>query len=76
MSITVYILIAIVYLILDYYIAKWFSEAAEAKGYRDSKYFWICFFFGFIGYLLVIALPDRNQRSADIDELPNELPTL
>lgn len=76
MSITVYILIAIVYLILDYYIAKWFSEAAGAKGYHDSKYFWICFFFGFIGYLLVIALPDRNQRSADIDELPNELPTL
>lgn len=76
MSITVYTLIAIVYLILDYYIAKCFSEAAEVKGYRDSKYFWICFFFGFIGYLLVIALPDRNQRSADIDELPNELPTL
>ena len=76
MSITIYILIAIVYLILDYYIAKWFSEAAEAKGYHDSKYFWICFFLGFIGYLLVIALPDRNQHSADIDELPNELPTL
>ena len=76
MSITVYILIAIVYLILDYYIAKWFSEASEAKGYHDSKYFWICFFLGFIGYLLVIALPNRNQRSADIDELPNELPTL
>ena len=76
MSITVYILIATVYLILDYYIAKLFSEAAEAKGCHDSKYFWICFFFGFIGYLLVIALPDRNQRSADIDELPNELPTL
>ena len=76
MSITVYILIAIVYLILDYYIAKWFSEAAEAKGYHDSKYFWICYFLGFIGYLLVIALPNRNQRSADIDELPNELPTL
>ena len=76
MSITVYILIATVYLILDYYIAKWFSEAAEAMGYHDSKYFWICFFLGFIGYLLVIALPDRNQRSADIDELPNELPTL
>lgn len=76
MSIIVYILIATVYLILDYYIAKWFSEAAEAKRYHDSKYFWICFFLGFIGYLLVIALPDRNQRSADIDELPNELPTL
>ena len=76
MSIAVYILISIVYLILDYYIAKCFSEAAEAKGYRDSKYFWICFIFGFVGLLLVIALPDRGHRPTVADELPDELPTL
>ena len=67
---TVYILIAAAYLTLDYFIAKWFSEAAEDKGYDDRKCFWICFWLGFIGYLLVIALPDRGKRPAGPGELP------
>ena len=69
----VYILIAAAYLTLNYYIAKWFSEAAEDKGYDNyvnRKYFWICFWLGFIGYLLVIALPDRGKRPASPGELP------
>lgn len=69
----VYILIAAAYLTLNYFIAEWFSEAAEDKGYgnfADRKYFWICFWLGFIGYLLVIALPDRGKRPAGPGELP------
>lgn len=69
----VVILIAIVYLAIAWFIAKWFYEAAEAKGWHDKKYFWICFLLSTVGYLLVIALPDRgcNVRSAvSEDSLP------
>ncbi len=58
----VYILIAAAYLTLDYFIAKWFSEAAWDKGFVNRKYFWICFCLGFVGYLLVIALPNRSKE--------------
>lgn len=66
----VYALIAVVYLILNCSIAKWFSEAAGDKGYSGRKYYWICFWLGLIGYLLVIALPDRGCSSDIFGELP------
>lgn len=57
---------------IDWYIAKQFYAAAQAKGYPDRKYLWICFWLGFVGYLLVIALPDRgNTPQAISDELPD-----
>lgn len=70
---------AILYLVIfalsvcvGWYIAKQFSEVAKAKGYHDSKYFWICFLLSWVGYLLVIALPDRgNIVSMISDELPD-----
>ena len=33
-----YLLIAAAFIVLDYFIAKWFFEAAEEKGYHDKKY--------------------------------------
>lgn len=57
---------------LDWYVAKQFFGAAQAKGYNERKYLWICFWLGFVGYLLVIALPDRGNSPAAIsDELPD-----
>lgn len=57
---------------IDWYLAKQFYEAAQAKGYRSRKYLWISFLVGIIGYLLVIALPDRgNTQQAASDELPD-----
>ena len=53
-------------------VAKEFYVAAKAKGYYEKKYFWICFLLGVIGYLLVVALPDRgNAPKAISDELPD-----
>ena len=49
-------------ILIDWYIAKQFEEAARKKGYNDNKYVWICFFFSIVGYLLVIALPDRGDN--------------
>ena len=55
-----------------WYLAKQFYEVAKAKGYYDSKYLWICFWLTFVGYLLVIALPDRGNAVPIIsDELPD-----
>ena len=53
-------------------VAKEFYVAAKAKGYYEKKYLWICFLLGVIGYLLVIALPDRgNVQQTTSDELPD-----
>ena len=38
----------------------------------QKKYFWPCFLLGAVGYLLVIALPDRgNTQQTASDELPD-----
>ena len=55
-------LIAVVVLIIDGLIAREFDKVAAEKGYNDIKYFWISFFLGIVGYLLVIALPDRKKE--------------
>ena len=46
------------------YIANCFYEIACMKGFRDKRYFWLPFLLGIIGYLLVVALPDRNKETA------------
>ena len=66
------LLIGAVLIFLDFLIAGWFFEAAEAEGYHNSKYYWICFWLGLPGWLLVIALPDRgNAPQVVSDELPD-----
>ena len=74
------LLIVIVYFVFASIIAGWFSEVASEKGYSSPKYFWICFFMGLVGQLLVIALPDRGRgvdASGEQPELrPGELPDL
>lgn len=55
-----------------YLIAKEFYKVAQAKGYSQKKYLWLPFWLGVIGYLLVIALPDRgNPLTSVSDELPD-----
>ena len=56
---------------IDYLIAKEFYFAAQAKGYYEKKYLWICFLLGAVGYLLVIALPNRASTPKEAnDDLP------
>lgn len=56
------IVIIIIAIYIDYLIAKEFKKAAELKGYKEKRYFWITFFLGAVGMLLVIALPDLKNR--------------
>lgn len=60
---------------LNYWIASQFYEAACIKGYSSKKYLWIAFFFNIVGYLLVIALPNKNAILSN-NEKTNELPKL
>ena len=70
--IAVYLMVIALVFVLSYFIAKWFYEVAEEKGYHDRKYFWICFWLGAIGYLLVVAMPDRgNGQQSTINDLPD-----
>lgn len=64
------LLVLVAYFILVYFDAKWFYEVAEKKGHHDKKYFWICFWLGIVGFLLVIALPDRSNGQAEVTDLP------
>lgn len=53
------ILMVTIFLVIDILISLEFHKVAIEKGYSRMKYFWMCFFLGIVGYLLVIALPDR-----------------
>ena len=46
---------------INWIIAEKFESIANEKGY--SGYLWWCFWLGIIGYLMVVALPNRNVKS-------------
>lgn len=54
--------VLILYIWLMYYIANQFEQVANDKGYTDKKYFWICFWLGMIGYIMVAAMPYRAEK--------------
>ena len=71
MELLLVVIIFVLAVLIEWYISKQFYEAANAKGYYDKKYFWICFLMSWVGYLLIIALPDRGGYQQGIsDELP------
>ena len=54
------VLIVLISLIINIVFAVVFSSVAEEKGYFSKGYFWLCFFFGLIGYVYICALPNTN----------------
>lgn len=60
------------FLILGYYIAGLFYFIAVDKGYNSRAYLWLCFSITLVGYLLVVAMPDRgNTQQVVSEELPD-----
>ena len=57
-----YFLIAVAALVINIIFCVKFKNCAEEKGHNGNAYFWVCFFFGPIGYILVAALPDINAK--------------
>ena len=62
-------------LVLDFFVAREFYLAAATKGWASKKYFFFAFFLTVIGYLMIIALPDRGSVSAGSYE-SRDLPEL
>ena len=46
-------------ILVNILISNAFAKCAMQKGYGRRTYFWVCFFLGTIGYLIVAALPDK-----------------
>lgn len=69
-SISAWIIVAVIFfwigIFINYLITKEFYSISKQKGYNQEKYFWICFFLGIIGYLLVIALPNLRNNSSNV----------
>ena len=66
------LVVIVIYFGLCFFLASEFSEVAATKGYTNKKYYWICFWLGLPGWLLVIALPNRENNVPVIsDELPD-----
>ena len=62
---------SLIMLAVWYLISQEFYKAAEAKGFPQKKYLWITFFFGALGALLVVALPDRGNTAVVRQPVPN-----
>ena len=57
---------AIIGIVIWVLICKEFRNVAECKGFSEEKYFWLPFWLGVIGILLVIALPDRGVQNVSM----------
>ena len=55
------LLVVAIIVVLLLFLAQEFYSVAKEKGFFALKYFFIALFLPVIGYLLVIALPDRNN---------------
>lgn len=72
MELTLALLACCVMLLFAWYMAEQFYTVAKMKGHSERKYFWIPFWLGILGYMLVIALPDRGCTEQVVtDELPD-----
>ena len=69
MIVVFYIILFIAIVCIDFFIARQFASVAEDKDYSGRMCFHMCFWFGIVGYLLVIALPDRGvDRTIAIEQ--------
>lgn len=58
--IIVYLVGLVVALCVQHYVARQFYRIAREKGWDERKFYWLSFLLGATGWLLVVALPDRN----------------
>lgn len=75
MSINLYVLIfALVLFTVHCFVSVEFYRTAVMKGWSDKKYLLMAVFLWLIGYLLIIALPDRggyNRKAVESNDLPD-----
>lgn len=59
----IYALVVLVYLAVNFLFAALMNSIAIKKGHENSHAFALVFFFGVLGMLYVIALPDMKVQS-------------
>ena len=64
----------IIFIVINWFAAGEFYKLAEDKGYHSRKYFWWPFLVPIVGYLLVLAMPDRGGEQYAVYN--NDLPEL
>ncbi len=62
MYIIIYLIVLAVVLFINHIIASMFYDIAERKGHHEKKYYWLSFWLGAVGYIMVAALPDLFAR--------------
>ena len=55
---------AIIFFVVNWFAAGEFYKLAEDKGYHSRKYFWWAFLVPMVGYLLIVAMPDRGHEQS------------
>ena len=63
-----YLIVFIVAIIINIWIAKKFEGIARAKGHENEPIFLMCFFLGLAGYLYVSALPNTTRDSISLKQ--------
>ena len=69
----IYIILALALLVIHYFVAEEFYKVAAMKGWPLKKYRIMALGLWLIGYLLIVALPDRTGDSMTAvisDDLP------
>jgi hypothetical protein len=59
----IYVLAVLVYLAVNFLFATLMNNVALQKGYENSHAFALVFFFGVLGMIYVLALPDLKKRA-------------
>lgn len=71
----IYTLIFLLFLLaVHFFVAAEFYRVAVMKGWSEKKYLIMAIFLWVIGYMLIIALPDRGgygRKAVESDDLPD-----
>lgn len=61
-ALVVMLVVLIIALVIWFKICKNMSRIAADKGYTERRWFHYCFWLGMVGFLMIIAMPDKNRR--------------
>lgn len=60
LAIIIYLVALMIIIVVHCLVVGEFANIAEEKGFERRRYWHFCFWLGFVGFLIVIALPNRN----------------
>lgn len=61
-ALLVMIIMVILAIVIWFKICRNMKRIAADKGYPERRWFHYCFWLGMVGFLMIIAMPDKNRR--------------